>query len=216
MIKIAPSILAADFSKMGAEVKRMEECGADLIHCDVMDGNFVPNITFGPDMIKAVKRNTNLPLDVHLMIDNPAFYIPAFADAGADILTFHYELHYKHKPMEMIKMIKDKGVKAAISVNPDTEPEGLEEFLPYLDMVLIMSVFPGFGGQSFIPSALDKIKKVKAMADAAGRQIDIEVDGGITLANIGSVLEAGANVIVAGTTVFRADNPAEAIRGLRG
>lgn len=216
MIKIAPSILAADFAKMGDEVKRMERCGADLIHCDVMDGNFVPNITFGPDMIKALKKSTALPLDVHLMIDDPAFYIPKFAAAGADILTFHYELHYKHKPAEMIKLIKENGVKAAIAINPDTEPEGLAEFLPDLDMVLVMSVYPGFGGQSFIPTALDKIRKVRAMANAIGKDLDIQVDGGITLDNIKSVLDAGANVIVAGTTVFRAENPAATIRGLRG
>ncbi|MBS7262654.1 MAG: ribulose-phosphate 3-epimerase [Eubacteriales bacterium] len=215
MIKIAPSILAADFADMGAAVKKIEKAGADLVHCDVMDGNFVPNITFGPDMIKALKRYTALPLDVHLMIDDPAFYIPIFAKAGADILTFHYELHYKHKPAEMIRLIKENGVKAAIAINPDTEPEGLTEFLPMLDMVLVMSVYPGFGGQSFIPSSLDKIAKIRRKAQELGLDIDIEVDGGINAQNVVDVKKAGANVIVAGTTVFKAPDTAAIIAELK-
>lgn len=215
MIKIAPSILSADFGNIGADVKRIGECGADLIHCDVMDGNFVPNITFGPDMIKALHRYTDLTLDVHLMIDNPEFYIPAFAKAGADIISFHYELHYKQKPLKMIELIKNEGKKAAIAINPDTEPEALEEFLPYLDMVLIMSVYPGFGGQSFIESSLIKISKVRKMIEKSGRDIDIEVDGGVTLGNYKSIINAGANVLVAGTTIFKSEDPAKTISQLR-
>lgn len=215
MIKIAPSILSADFSKLGEEVIKLNDAGADFIHIDVMDGEFVPNITFGMPVIKAIRNKTNKVFDVHLMINNPQRYIDGFIDVGADIITLHYEAE-KHLD-RAIQYIKSKGVKAAVALNPATPVCVLKNIIANLDMVLIMSVNPGFGGQSFIPYSLDKIKEVKEMAIKAGNEnILIQVDGGIGKDNVKDVIEAGANVIVAGSAIFNGGDIEENIKSLRG
>ena len=215
MVKIAPSILSADFSKLGEEVIKLHDAGADFIHIDVMDGEFVPNITFGMPVIKAIRNKTNKVFDVHLMINNPQRYIDDFIEAGADIITLHYESE-KHLD-RAIQYIKSKGVKAAVALNPATPTVVLKNIIGSLDMVLIMSVNPGFGGQSFIPYSLDKIREVKQMAiEANNEDILIQVDGGIDSNNVKDVVEAGANVIVAGSAVFKNGNIEENIKALRG
>lgn len=215
MVKIAPSILSADFSKLGEEVVKLHDCGADFIHIDVMDGEFVPNITFGMPVIKAIRNKTDKVFDVHLMINNPQRYIDDFIDAGADIITIHYESE-RHLD-RAIQYIKSKGVKAAVALNPATPTMVLKDIIANLDMVLIMSVNPGFGGQKFIPYSLDKIKEVKEMAIKANNpDILIQVDGGVDRSNVKGVIEAGANVIVAGSAVFGDGNIEENIRALRG
>lgn len=214
MIKIAPSILSADFADMGRAVRNLEAYGADYIHCDIMDGVFVPNITFGPGMIKAIRKHTKLPLDVHLMIEKPDRYIDAFIDAGADIVTVHTEActHLQR----VLNAIKERGVKAGAVLNPATPLDSIKYVLDDLDMVLLMTVNPGFGGQAFIPSMLNKITQTREMIKSCGRNIELEVDGGINIDNIDAVLAAGANVIVAGNTVFSSDDPKGTIAGLRG
>lgn len=215
MVKIAPSILSADFSKLGEEVIKLHDAGADFIHIDVMDGEFVPNISFGMPVIKAIRNKTDKVFDVHLMINNPQRYIDDFVDAGADIITLHYESE-KHLD-RAIQYIKSKGVKAAVALNPATPTVVLKNIIGSLDMVLIMSVNPGFGGQSFIPYSLDKIREVKQMAiEANNKDILIQVDGGIDSNNVKDVVEAGANVIVAGSAVFKGGNIEENIKALRG
>lgn len=215
MVKIAPSILSADFSKLGEEVIKLHDAGADFIHIDVMDGEFVPNISFGMPVIKAVRNKTDKVFDVHLMINNPQRYIDDFIEAGADIITLHYESE-KHLD-RAIQYIKSKGVKAAVALNPATPTVVLKNIIGSLDMVLIMSVNPGFGGQSFIPYSLDKIREVKQMAiEANNEDILIQVDGGIDSNNVKDVVEAGANVIVAGSAVFKNGNIEENIKALRG
>lgn len=213
MIKVSPSVLAADFANLGSEAKRAEEAGADLLHLDVMDGVFVPNISFGAKIIQSIRSYTRLPFDVHLMITDPARYIDDFVKAGADLITIHYESC--DDQISVLKQIRSAGVKASISIKPATPAFILEPLLDYVDMVLVMTVEPGFGGQSFIPDTLESIRTVSAMVKSRGLNIDIEVDGGITAETIRPAYDAGANVFVAGTSVFRADDASAAIAALR-
>jgi ribulose-phosphate 3-epimerase len=213
MIKIAPSILASDFSKLGEEISRVEKAGADMIHIDVMDGHFVPNLTIGPPVIKSLRHVTSLPFDAHLMIDNPERYIEAFVDAGADILSVHVEKNpHLHRTIEMIKSF---GRRASVVLNPATPLNTLDMVLDKVDMVLLMTVDPGFGGQQYIEGMTEKVRELKRIAVQRGLGFDIEVDGGIDLDNIHEVTEAGANVIVAGSAIFHAPDINEMIRGLR-
>ena len=213
-IQIAPSILSADFAKMGEEVRAMQACGADVIHYDVMDGVFVNNITFGLKMLEDIRPYTTLPIDAHLMIVHPEKYVERFAKAGADIITVHWEA-CKDNLREVLELIKSTGVKCGAVINPDTPVEKIKDVIPLCDMVLVMSVFPGFGGQKFIPSALDKLREIRAIINESGRDIDLEIDGGITAENVHLVKEAGANVIVAGSAIFKADDRAAAIAALK-
>ncbi|MCD6322971.1 MAG: ribulose-phosphate 3-epimerase, partial [Clostridiales bacterium] len=212
-IKIAPSILASDFSRLGEEIKMIEIAGADYVHIDVMDGRFVPNITIGTPVVSAIKKITKMPLDVHLMIVEPDKYIKNFIDAGANLLCIHQEatIHLERS----IQYIKSLGAKAVVSLNPATDINTLKYVLPDLDMVLVMSVNPGFGGQKYIQFCTEKIRILRAMADKLNPNLDIEVDGGITLDNIKEVVDAGANVIVAGSSIYKAKDPAAVISRMR-
>lgn len=203
MIKLAPSILAADFTALGDSIKKVEEAGADYLHIDVMDGMYVPSISFGMPIIKAIRPISGLTFDVHLMIEEPIRYVEEFVSVGADIITVHAEA-CKHLN-RTINRIKELGVKVGVSLNPATPLSVLEYSIQDIDMVLLMSVNPGFGGQTFLPFTIDKIKDLKEMAERKGANFDIEVDGGISAFNVGKVIEAGANVIVAGTAVFGGD-----------
>ena len=200
-IKISPSILSADFSQLGKEIKRLEKGGADLIHVDVMDGHFVPNLTIGPPVIKNLRKFTKLPFDVHLMISPVHKYIKDFADAGADIITIHPEATDNLK--DSIKLIKKLNKKVGISLNPDTDLKIIIDEIKYIDLVLVMSVYPGFGGQKFIPKVIPKIEKLKKIKEEEKYVFDIEVDGGINFSNYKKVLNAGANILVSGTTNFK-------------
>ena len=212
MVKIAPSILSADFSKLGEEVAAAEKAGAELIHIDVMDGHFVPNITIGPLVVKAIRNITKLPFDVHLMIENPDNYIKEFADSGADIITVHEEASvHLHRT---IQNIKECGAKAGVSVNPGTPLCNIEPVLPYLDMVLIMSVNPGFGGQKFIPESLQKIKQLEEMISESKLDIDIEVDGGVTVDNVSEVDWAGADIVVMGSAFYNSEDYAATVKAV--
>ncbi len=214
MVKIAPSILSADFSKLGEEIKDVERGGADWIHVDVMDGHFVPNITIGPLIVEAIRPVTKLPLDVHLMIENPEQYIGAFAKAGADYITVHAEAcTHLHRT---IYQIKEAGVRAGVVLNPATPVEMIKHVITDIDMVLLMSVNPGFGGQKFIPSVLPKIRQTKEMAAEAGMNIEIEVDGGVNEETAKLCKEAGATVLVAGSAIFNEKDRREAIQKIRG
>ena len=203
-IKISPSILSADFSQLGQEIKKLENSGADMIHVDVMDGHFVPNLTIGPPVIKALRKYTNIPFDVHLMINPVHKYIKDYAESGADIITIHPEATTSLQ--ESIDEIKKFKKKVGLSLNPDTKIEVIEKYLDQIDLVLVMSVFPGFGGQKFINDVLKKIKKISEIKDKENFKFDIEVDGGINFSNFKEVLEAGANVLVSGTTIFKENN----------
>ena len=213
-VQIAPSILSADFSKMGEEIISLEKSGADIVHCDVMDGVFVNNITFGIKMIEDIRKLTTLPLDCHLMIVNPEKYVERFAKAGADYITVHYEA-CKDNLKDVLTLIKSTGVKCGAVINPDTPVENIKEVLPLCDMVLVMSVFPGFGGQKFIPECLDKLRELRTLIDESGKEILLQIDGGVNEENVGEIKTAGADVIVAGSAVFKAENRAEMIAKLK-
>jgi ribulose-phosphate 3-epimerase len=211
--KIAPSILSADFTKLGEEIKAVEKAGADYIHIDVMDGHFVPNITVGAMIVEAARRITRLPLDTHLMIENPELYIDNFVKAGSDLIVIHVEaVNHLHR---LLAVIRDAGAKAGVSLNPATPLSSIEHVLNNLDMVVLMTVNPGFGGQSFIPEVIPKIEELRKMVDQRDIKVDIEVDGGINVKNIGIVAQAGANVFVAGNAVFGSSDYAETISMMR-
>lgn len=212
MIKIAPSILSADFSKLAEEIKDVENGGADYIHVDVMDGHFVPNITIGPLIVEAIQPITSLPLDVHLMIENPDQYIPMFVDAGASIITVHQETcSHLHRT---IQTIKDAGVKAGVTINPATPVEMIQPILPDVDLVLLMSVNPGFGGQSFIHQTVDKINEVAQWRKELGLSFEIEVDGGVNVETAKRCVDAGADVLVAGSAIFNEEDRKQAIQNI--
>jgi ribulose-phosphate 3-epimerase len=219
MIKIAASILSADFGQLGDQVRAAETAGADYIHCDVMDGHFVPNITIGPLVVKAVRRVTSLPLDVHLMIERPEQYIPAFAEAGASYLTVHVETcPHLHRTVQQIREV---GAKVGVTINPATPLAALDEILPFVDMVLVMTVNPGFGGQSFIDTMYEKVARLDRTIADRGLEIDIEVDGGINVDTAGAIVAAGADVLVSGSAIFGSGSTAtpqqiaEAVKVLR-
>lgn len=213
MKKIAPSILSADFSCLGDEIRAVEAAGADYVHVDVMDGHFVPNITIGPLVVEAARKVTKLPLDVHLMIENPDNYIPQFAAAGADIIVVHAEAtRHLHRTIQLIKSL---GKKAGVSLNPATPLNSLDYVLHDLDLVLLMTVNPGFGGQSFIDACLPKIHALRALLDKHGFDAELEVDGGVNLSNIAAISHAGADVFVAGSAVFNSTDYAETISSLK-
>lgn len=214
IIKIAPSILSADFAKMGDEVIDLEKNGADLIHVDVMDGVFVQNITFGMKMVKDIRKITNLPLDVHLMIIEPWRYVESFAQSGADIITVHYEA-CKERLKETLLKIKECGKKCGCVINPDTPAEAIEDVIELCDMVLVMSVFPGKGGQKFIPEVLPKVEWIRKIIDNSGKNIDLEIDGGVNTENVSLIKSCGANVLVAGNTVFTAPDRRAVMNELR-
>ena len=213
MIKLAPSILSADFSQLAESVKAVENAGCEYLHIDVMDGHFVPNITFGAVVFEKLRKKSNMTFDCHLMIEQPDLYLEDFVKAGADIITVHQEacVHLNRT----IHHIKVLGCKAGVAINPATSPQALEYVLQDVDMVLIMSVNPGFGGQKFIPQSLDKIKKLKQMIDAKNYNVDIQVDGGVSVDNIHDIVTAGANIVVAGSAIFGKDNIQKAVSDLR-
>ncbi len=203
-VQISPSILSADFSQLGMEIKRLEEGGADLIHIDVMDGHFVPNLTIGPPIIKALKKNSSIKFDVHLMISPVHKYIEAYANAGADIITIHPEA--TENLSDSISKIKELKKKVGVSLNPETKVDVIKNYLNQIDLVLIMSVNPGFGGQKFMPEVLEKIKELKNIQKSQSIDFDIEIDGGINFENSKIAIKAGANILVSGTTVFKCNN----------
>ena len=213
MIKISPSILAADFTKLGEELADIERAGADMVHLDIMDGVFVTNISFGLPVIEALRKTSNMVFDVHLMIVEPEKYIARFVDAGADILTFHYEA--SKDTAATLKMIRDNGARAAVSVKPGTPIEEIYPYLGLCDMVLIMTVEPGYGGQALIPNTLEKVRKLKAELVSRNLNVDIQVDGGINEKNASEAISAGANILVAGSSVFKAQDRKAAIDALR-
>ena len=213
-MKISPSLLAADFKNLGTEVDKIAKAGAEMLHLDVMDGHFVPNMSFGPDVIKAIRPVSDIFFDVHLMIDRPERYIDKFIAAGADGVTIHYES--TEKPAEVLKAIRAAGKKSGLSISPDTPAEAIADLLPLADMVLVMTVYPGFGGQKLIPAQLEKAQKVRNMLDAKGlTAVDVQADGGIGLGNLADVLAHGINVVVAGTAVFGAPDPAAVIAEMK-
>lgn len=213
MIKLAPSILSADFAKLLEDVKKVEKAGCEYLHIDVMDGHFVPNITLGPGIVKSLRKDVNMVFDTHLMIENPDDYIKDFVDAGSDLIVVHVEAcRHLHRT---IQNIKSNNVKAGVALNPGTPIETIKHVLQDVDMVLVMTVNPGFGGQSFIESMIGKIKELKQIIDEKNLNVDIQVDGGIKPSNINQVVEAGANVIVAGSAIFNSENIEETVKLMR-
>lgn len=213
MKKIAPSILSADFCRLAEEIRAVEEAGADLIHVDVMDGHFVPNITIGPPVVASIKKTAHIPLDVHLMIDDPDTYVPAFAEAGSDIITVHAEATaHLHRTVHLIRKL---GAKAGVSINPATPITVLEEIIGDIDLLLIMTVNPGFGGQQFIESMLPKIQKARGIIDHVSPGVLLEVDGGITLQNIETVNRAGVDIFVAGSSIFFSGDYGQTIKEMK-
>jgi len=215
-IIIAPSILAADFSRLAEEIHRVEAAGADWIQCDIMDGHFVDNISFGPDVVRLVRKETSLPLDVHLMIEYADHYVPRFVKAGANSITVHVEPEAKHDVLETLRKIRDAGCRAGLTLNPETPIEMIEPFVGKFDMLLVMTVHPGFGGQPFRADQMEKVRRAAKWNEARKHKIDIEVDGGINPETARISIENGANVLVAGTSIFHSDDYAKAIRELRG
>jgi len=211
-IIVAPSILAADFSRLGDEIHRVEAAGADWLHCDIMDGHFVDNISFGPEIVGRVRGLTSLPLDVHLMIEHADHYVPRFIKAGANSITVHVEPEAKHSVTETLRQIRDAGCRAGLTLNPETPFDLVEPFLNKIDMLLVMTVHPGFGGQSFRADQMEKVKRARSLSST----INIEVDGGINVETARVSVENGANILVAGTSIFHAPDYAKAIRELRG
>ena len=212
MFEIAPSILSADFSKLADEIAAVETGGASVLHVDVMDGHFVPNITIGLPVVKSLRKATKLTIDTHLMIEEPSRYAVKFVEAGADMVSVHVEADV-HLQRTLVA-IREAGAKAGIAINPATPLSSLEEALPYADFVLLMSVNPGFGGQSFIPTSLDKLRRLKRMIDERGLETKIEIDGGVDAGNIAEIVEAGAEIIVAGSAVYGKGNPSESVKEL--
>ena len=213
---VAPSILAADFSKLADEIRAIEKAGADWIHCDVMDGHFVDNISFGPMVVEVARKQTKLPLDVHLMIQHPDHYLPRFVKAGANSITVHVEPEAKHDVAKTLQAIRDAGCRVGLSLNPATPFEAVDPFLDKIDILLVMTVQPGFGGQPFRPEMMDKVKRAAAWNKSRDQQIDIEVDGGINPETARLSIQNGANVLVAGTSIFHTKDYTEAIHALRG